>query len=41
MNKFFKNMSSTQWFICLWLAGFLGLALIAGFFKIMLSIAYP
>ncbi|MCH4243040.1 MAG: DUF2474 domain-containing protein [Acinetobacter gerneri] len=41
MNKLFNKMSSTQWFIYLWLVGFLGLALIVGFFKIMLSFAYP
>lgn len=30
MPKFFNKMNSTQWFIGLWLIGFLGLAVIAG-----------
>jgi hypothetical protein len=41
MPRFFNNMNSTQWFVCLWLAGFLGLALIAGVFKVLLYFAYP
>lgn len=40
-----KNLSSkltqTQWFILLWLGGFLALALIAGFFKVILIYAAP
>ncbi|MBJ9721349.1 DUF2474 domain-containing protein [Acinetobacter calcoaceticus] len=40
-----KNLSSkltqTQWFILLWLAGFLALAVIAGLFKVILIYAAP
>lgn len=35
-----RKLSSTQWFILLWLAGFSGLALIAGAFKVLLYLAY-
>ncbi len=34
------KLSSTQWFILLWLVGFTGLAVIAGLFKILLYFAY-
>lgn len=34
------HLSSMQWFILLWLVGFLGLAIIAGLFKIILYFAY-
>lgn len=34
------NLNSMQWFVLLWIAGFLGLAIIAGLFKIMLYFAY-
>lgn len=40
-----KNLSSkltqTQWFILLWLGGFLALAIIAGLFKVILIYAAP
>ncbi|WP_099092636.1 DUF2474 domain-containing protein [Acinetobacter larvae] len=41
MAKFNIKLNKTQWFIVLWLAGFLGLALIAGLFKMLLLLAYP
>lgn len=34
------KLNSTQWFILLWLAGFLGLTAIAGIFKVLLYLAY-
>ncbi|EPF74266.1 hypothetical protein F945_01633 [Acinetobacter rudis CIP 110305] len=34
------NLSSMQWFVLLWIVGFVGLAIIAGLFKIMLYFAY-
>lgn len=34
------KFSQTQWFIFLWLAGFLGLALIAGVFRLLIQLAY-
>ncbi|MEE9901769.1 DUF2474 domain-containing protein [Acinetobacter haemolyticus] len=36
MKKQHTKISSTQWFIILWLGGFLTLLLIAGVFKILL-----
>lgn len=38
----FKNikLQSYQWFILLWIAGFMGLAVIAGLFKTLLYFAY-
>ncbi|WP_413772550.1 DUF2474 domain-containing protein [Acinetobacter sp. ANC 4973] len=36
-----SKMNSNQWFIVLWLVGFLGLALIAGLFRVLLYFAYP
>lgn len=38
--KINMKLSSTQWFILLWLAGFCGLAMIAGIFKVLLHFAY-
>ncbi|ENU24073.1 hypothetical protein F993_01389 [Acinetobacter proteolyticus] len=34
------KLSKTQWFIVLWLAGFLGLLVIAMFFRVLLKLAY-
>lgn len=34
------KLSSTQWFILLWLLGFFGLAAIAGIFRVLLHLAY-
>ncbi|WP_109441937.1 DUF2474 domain-containing protein [Acinetobacter haemolyticus] len=36
MKKQPAKISSTQWFIILWLGGFLTLFLIAGLFKVLL-----
>ncbi|WP_205680636.1 DUF2474 domain-containing protein [Acinetobacter haemolyticus] len=36
MKKQPVKISSTQWFIILWLGGFLTLLLIAGLFKVLL-----
>ncbi|MFW1744283.1 DUF2474 domain-containing protein [Acinetobacter johnsonii] len=40
MKKFVDRLSSRLWFILLWCFGFISLALIAGFFKLLLSFAY-
>lgn len=40
MQKLQLKLSSMQWFILLWIVGFLGLAIIAGLFKLMLYFAY-
>lgn len=34
------KLSQTQWFIVLWLAGFITLALIAGAFRMLVQLAY-
>ncbi|EOR02273.1 MULTISPECIES: hypothetical protein [Acinetobacter] len=34
------KLSQTQWFIVLWLGGFLSLLMIAGFFRLLLKLAY-
>lgn len=34
------KLSQTQWFIALWLAGFIALALIAGAFRMLVQLAY-
>ena len=34
------KLSQTQWFIMLWLAGFIALALIAGVFRMLVQLAY-
>ncbi|WP_288500123.1 DUF2474 domain-containing protein [uncultured Acinetobacter sp.] len=34
------KLSQTQWFILLWLGGFLTLAIIAGFFRMLFQWAY-
>jgi len=34
------KLSQTQWFILLWLAGFLALLVIAGFFRMLIQLAY-
>lgn len=34
------QLSKTQWFIVLWLGGFLALAIIAGAFRLMVQMAY-
>ena len=34
------KLSQTQWFIMLWLAGFIALALIAGAFRMLVQLAY-
>ncbi|WP_297424939.1 DUF2474 domain-containing protein [uncultured Acinetobacter sp.] len=34
------KLSQTQWFIVLWLAGFIALALIAGAFRMLVQLAY-
>lgn len=38
--KLNTKLTSTQWFILLWFAGFAGLALIAGLIKLMMKLAY-
>ncbi|WP_445115642.1 DUF2474 domain-containing protein [Acinetobacter sp. WZC-1] len=38
--KISDKLSKTQWFILLWLAGFLGLAVIAGAFRLLIQLAY-
>ena len=34
------KLSQTQWFIVLWLAGFLALAFVAGAFRLLVQLAY-
>lgn len=34
------KLSQTQWFIVLWLVGFIALALIAGAFRMLVQLAY-
>ncbi|OTG80390.1 DUF2474 domain-containing protein [Acinetobacter sp. ANC 4648] len=34
------KLSETQWFIVLWLCGFLALLLIAGMFRMLIQLAY-
>ena len=34
------KLSQTQWFIVLWLGGFLSLLMISGFFRMLLKLAY-
>lgn len=34
------QLSKTQWFIVLWLGGFLALAVVAGAFRLMVQLAY-
>lgn len=34
------KLSQTQWFIVLWLVGFITLALIAGAFRMLVQLAY-
>ncbi|WP_298144429.1 DUF2474 domain-containing protein [uncultured Acinetobacter sp.] len=34
------KLSQTQWFIVLWLTGFIALALIAGAFRMLVQLAY-
>ena len=34
------KLHSYQWFILLWIAGFTGLAVVAGLFKMLLYFAY-
>lgn len=41
MKKSSVKLSQTQWFILLWLGGFLALAAIAGLFKVILIYATP
>lgn len=38
--KIKMKLNLTQWFILLWLAGFCGLAAIAGVFRLLLQLAY-
>ncbi len=40
MKKWNIKLTQTQWFILLWLVGFLGLAVIAGLFRLLLYFAY-
>lgn len=40
MKKYKMHLTSTQWFIVLWFVGFLGLAIIAGLFRLLLFFAY-
>lgn len=40
MKKMQNRLGPTAWFILLWCFGFLSLGLIAGFFKLLLSLAY-
>lgn len=41
MKNISSKLSQTQWFILLWLGGFLALAVIAGLFKVILIYAAP
>ncbi|EOQ64002.1 hypothetical protein F935_01632 [Acinetobacter calcoaceticus ANC 3811] len=41
MKKLSVKLNQTQWFILLWLAGFLALGVIAGLFKVILIYAAP
>ncbi|MEZ6841457.1 DUF2474 domain-containing protein [Acinetobacter baumannii] len=41
MEKSSVKLSQTQWFILLWLGGFLALVVIAGLFKVILIYAAP
>lgn len=41
MKKSSVKLSQTQWFILLWLGGFLALVVIAGLFKVILIYAAP
>lgn len=34
------KLSQIQWFVVLWLGGFLTLAIIAGFFRMLIQLAY-
>lgn len=34
------KLSETQWFIVLWLLGFLALGLIAGLFRMLIQLSY-
>ena len=34
------KLYQTQWFVVLWLGGFLTLAIIAGFFRMLIQLAY-
>jgi hypothetical protein len=38
--KLSQKLSETQWFIVLWLGGFLTLAVIAGLFRMLIQLAY-
>ncbi|AXY56771.1 DUF2474 family protein [Acinetobacter chinensis] len=38
--KLSQKLSETQWFIVLWLGGFLALAVIAGLFRMLIQLAY-
>ncbi|MDO6644946.1 DUF2474 domain-containing protein [Acinetobacter guillouiae] len=38
MNKYIKQLTPVTWFILLWCFGFAALALIAGLFRLMVSI---
>ncbi|MDV2468361.1 DUF2474 domain-containing protein [Acinetobacter chinensis] len=38
--KLSQKLSETQWFIVLWLGGFLALAVIAGLFRMLIRLAY-
>ncbi|MCU4413127.1 DUF2621 domain-containing protein [Acinetobacter sp. WU_MDCI_Axc73] len=40
MKKIQIRLSPSVWFILLWCFGFVSLALIAGFFRLLLSLAY-
>ncbi len=40
MKKSADRLSPALWFILLWCLGFASLALIAGFFRLMLSFSY-
>lgn len=40
MTKMHFELTQTQWFIVLWLGGFLGLAAIASLFRVLLYFAY-
>ncbi|MFV5494439.1 DUF2474 domain-containing protein [Acinetobacter towneri] len=34
------KLSQTQWFIVLWLGGFLSLLIVAGLFRLLIKLAY-
>lgn len=40
MNKILNRLGPKAWFILLWCLGLISLSLIAGFFRLLLKLAY-